>query len=67
MRASTKCVSRDGLISVKVRYIGDYYKAYLEKGKVYDAELVDGFYRIYDEDDGEDYGYWPEDFEVVEQ
>lgn len=51
---------------MKARYIGDYYKVYLEKGKVYDAELVDGFYRIYDEDDGEDYGYWPDDFEVVE-
>ena len=51
---------------MKVRYIGDYYKVYLEKGEVYDAELVDGMYRIYDEDDEEDYGYWPEDFEVVE-
>lgn len=52
---------------MKVRYTGDYYKVYLEKGKVYDAELVDGMYRIYDEDDGEDYGYPTEDFEVVEK
>lgn len=51
---------------MKVRYVGDYYKVYLKKGEVYDAKLVDGFYRIYDEDDGEEYGYSPEYFEVVE-
>lgn len=52
---------------MKVRYTGDYYKVYLRKGEVYDAVLVDGFYRIYNENDGEDYGYLPENFEVVEQ
>ena len=51
---------------MRVRYIGDYYKVYLQKGEVYEAELVDGWYRIYDEDDGEEYGYPLEDFEVVE-
>jgi hypothetical protein len=53
-------------MTIKVRYVGDYYKVYLKKGEVYEADLVDGFYRIYDEDDGQDYGYPPEYFEVVE-
>ena len=30
---------------MKVRYIGDYYKVYLRKGEVYDAEYFDGFYK----------------------
>jgi hypothetical protein len=53
-------------MTIKVRYVGDYYKVYLKKGEVYEADLVDGFYRIYDEDDGQHYGYPPEYFEVVE-
>lgn len=52
---------------MKVRYTGDYYKVYLEKGKVYDAELEDGMYRIYDEDDQDSYLYAADDFEVVEK
>ncbi len=52
---------------MKVRYIGDYYKVYLKRGEVYEAELVDGFYRIYDEDDEQDYGYDPRYFEIVEE
>ncbi len=52
---------------MKVRYIGDYYKVYLEKGKVYDAKLIDGcWYEIYDKDDQESYLYSTEYFEVVE-
>lgn len=52
---------------MKVRYIGDYYKVYLKRGEVYEAELVDGFYRIYDEDDEQDYGYDPRYFVIVEE
>lgn len=52
---------------MKVRYTGDYYKVYLEKGKIYEAELVDGYwYEIFDEDDQETYKYEPSAFEVVE-
>lgn len=51
---------------MKIRYIGDYYRVYLEKGKLYEAELVDDLYRIVDDDDGMDYGYPVEEFEVVE-
>lgn len=51
---------------MKVKYIGDYYKAYLEKGKVYEAQLVDNsWYEIFDEDDQESYGYPIEDFEII--
>ncbi len=51
---------------MKVRYIGDYYKVYLEKGKVYDATVVDGYwYEIFDEDDQESYRYEPDYFEIV--
>lgn len=58
---------RDGFLKMKVRYIGDYYKVYLEKGKVYDAKLIDGcWYEIYDKDDQESYLYSTESFEVVE-
>lgn len=58
---------RDGFPKMKVRYIGDYYKVYLEKGKVYDAKLIDGcWYEIYDKDDQESYLYSTEYFEVVE-
>ncbi len=55
-----------GELAMKVRYVGDYYKVYLQNGEVYDAVLKDGFYRIYDKDDETDYGYWTDDFEVVE-
>ena len=44
---------------MKVRYTGDYYKVYLRKGEVYDVVLVDCFYWIYNENDGESYGYLP--------
>ena len=52
-----------------MRYIGDYYKVYLEKGKVYEATLTeDGcWYMIYDEDDEDSYGYPVNSFEIVEQ
>lgn len=52
---------------MKVRYTGDYYKVYLQKGQVYDAEYKDGFYLIYDADDDDTYGYEPQFFEVVEE
>lgn len=52
---------------MKVRYISSYYKVFLEEGKVYDAEFVNGFYRIHDESDGKDYGFLPQDFEVVKK
>lgn len=53
---------------MKVRYIGDYYKVYLEKGNVYETNLVDGcWYEIYDEDDQESYLYSIESFEVIEE
>ena len=29
-----------------VRNIDDYYKVYLGKGEVYDAEYYDGFYKV---------------------
>ncbi len=54
---------------IKVKYIGEYYKVSLEKGKVYDA-LVDSahpqFYAIVDES-GEEYGFPAEQFEIVEE
>lgn len=52
---------------MKVRYTGDYYKVYLEKGATYDAKVVDGMYSIYDEDDEEAYLYDPQFFEIVEE
>lgn len=51
---------------VKVRYIGEYYKVSLLKGKVYDVlSIEDGWYRIVDET-GEDYLFPPGYFEIVE-
>ena len=51
---------------MRVRYTGDYYKVYLENGRIYDAELVDGrWYRIFDSDDEDWYLYDKDFFEVV--
>lgn len=56
---------------MKVRYIGDYYKVVLEKGKVYDVECIEpspfgDAYRILLPDLDDD-GLFPvNDFEVVE-
>ncbi len=56
---------------MKVRYIGDYYKVVLEKGKVYDVECTEqgpfgDAYRILLPDLDDD-GLFPvDDFEVVE-
>ena len=52
---------------MKVKYIDDYYKVSLIKGKIYDVLAIeDGLYRIIDET-GEGYLFWSEDFEVVEE
>lgn len=56
---------------MKVRYIGDYYKVVLEKGKVYDVECMEpgpfgDAYSILLPDLDDD-GLFPvDDFEVVE-
>lgn len=56
---------------MKVRYIGDYYKVVLEKGKVYEVERIEpGFfgngYRILLPDLDDD-GLFPVDcFEILE-
>lgn len=53
---------------IKVRYIGDYCNVYLEKGRIYDAELVDDYWlEIFDEDDGESYRYDPLAFEILDE
>lgn len=52
---------------MKVKYIGEYYKVSLIKGKIYDVlSIEDGWYRIIDET-GEDYLFPPKDFEVMEK
>ena len=52
---------------MKVRYTGDYYKVSLKKGKIYTVlEEIDGAYVLKDET-GEEYVFFPEDFEVVEE
>ncbi len=52
---------------MKVKYIGEYYKVSLIKGKIYDVLSVeDGWYRIKDET-GEDYLFSPNDFEIVKE
>lgn len=53
---------------MKVKYIGDYYKVYLQHGEIYEATLVDNhWYEIYDEDDQDSYRYPITSFEVVEE
>lgn len=52
---------------MRVRYVGEYYKVYLEKGKTYEAEVVDGMYSIYDVDDEDSYLYRPQFLEIVEE
>lgn len=52
---------------MKVKYIGDYYKVSLIKGKIYCVlNIEDGWYRIIDET-GEDYLFSPDEFEIVEE
>lgn len=50
---------------MKVKYIGDYYKVSLIKGKIYEVlGIENGWYRIVDET-GEDFLFSPKDFEIV--
>lgn len=59
---------RSNKVYMKVKYIGDYYNVYLQKGKIYDAELVDDYWlEIYDEDDEESYRYDPLAFEMLDE
>lgn len=52
---------------MKVKYIGDYYKVSLIKGKTYDViDIDEGWYRIIDETE-DDYLFSPEQFEIVEE
>ena len=54
---------------IKVRYIGDYYRFSLRKGKVYDAEIINetpDWYAIADES-GEEYVFPSYIFEVIEE
>ena len=52
--------------AMKVRYIGDYYKVSLVKGKIYDVMSVDdGWCRIVDET-GEDYLFPLDQFETIQ-
>lgn len=62
--------------NMKVRIIpkkrvlaGEFYTGDILDGKIYDAEFVDGkipMYRIIDES-GEEYGYFADMFEIVEE
>lgn len=55
-------------MTIKVKYTGDYYKVYLKKGEIYNAEVVDDYwYSIYDEDDQESYLYDSRNFEVMSE
>lgn len=56
---------------MKVRYIGDYYKVVLEKGKTYDVECIEtgpsgDWYRILLPDLDDDGLFSAADFEIVE-
>ena len=52
---------------MKVKYIGNYYKVSLIKGKEYEVQSIeDGWYRIIDET-GEDFLFSPNEFEIVEE
>ena len=58
---------------MKVRYIGEYYKTSLLKGKIYEVIRIEkDWYRIIDEDCADDddeypgYLFPPEEFEIVE-
>lgn len=51
---------------MKVRFIEEDGLS-LIKGKIYEViSIEDGLYRIIDET-GEDYLFWPEEFEIVEK
>ena len=51
---------------MKVRYIGDYYKVSLIKGKIYNViNIEEGWYRIIDETE-EDFLFAPQQFEIIE-
>ena len=52
---------------MKVKLIGESDPVYMINGKVYDViSIEEGWYRIIDEE-GEDYLYPPELFEVVDE
>ena len=52
---------------MKVKYVGDYYKVSLKKGKTYSVlDEVDGMYVLNDES-GEAYGFPKDDFEIVQE
>lgn len=50
---------------MKVKYIGDYYKVTLQKGKIYNVLGVkNGWYKI--EDETEDTAFFPpNEFEII--
>lgn len=51
---------------MNVRYIGDYYKVSLQKGKIYTVnEEIDGMYCIVDES-GDEYAFSKDEFEIVD-
>lgn len=52
---------------MKVKFIGESDPVYMINGKVYDVISIEkGWYRIIDEE-GEDYLYPPELFEIVDE
>lgn len=52
---------------MKVRYIGDYCKVRLHKGKVYEVLSVENeWYEIFGEDEENDF-YLPQFFEIIEE
>ena len=56
-----------GVVGMKVRYIGDYFKVAFDKQKTYEVISIEkGWFRIMTEL-GEDYLFPPECFEIVEE
>lgn len=50
---------------MSVRYVGDYYRVSLKKGKIYSVQKeIDGMYLIADES-GEIYAFPKDEFEIV--
>lgn len=55
------------MVFIKVKFIGESDPVYMINGKVYDVISIEmGWYRIIDEE-GEDYLYPPELFEVIDE
>lgn len=54
---------------MKVRYIGDYYKVTLFKGKIYEVlSIENGWYKLLTElGDGDTAFFPPGEFEIVEK